>query len=205
MIETSPLVAAAFKEKTPASMREVAETYGALLSSVNKKWTAATDKKSALNADEETLRQVLYAADSPPAAIDACALGEGEQIIVNLVEALQNGSPLDEVDGLYLRNKDGSLVRTRSQKRQRVLSTMSRPAWDLAPIDQYLDKGFMTGVDFGRAREELGVPGRFRIEAAAAIGRIGDKSLLPEVLQASEAPSHRKAVSEFSFEGSFPG
>jgi nitroreductase len=63
----------------------------------------------------------------------------------------------------------------------------------------------MTGVDFGRAREELGVPGRFRIEAAAAIGRIGDKSLLPEVLQAREAPSHRKAVSEFSFEGSFPG
>jgi anaerobic magnesium-protoporphyrin IX monomethyl ester cyclase len=84
-------------------------------------------------------------------AIDACALGEGEQIIVNLVEALQNGSPLEEVDGLYLRNKDSSLVRTRSQKRQRALSTMSRPAWDLAPIDEYLDKGFMTGVDFGRS------------------------------------------------------
>lgn len=84
------------------------------------------------------------------AGIDACALGEGEQIIVNLVEALQTGTALEDVDGLCLR-KDGSTIRTRSQKRQRVLSIMSRPAWDLAPIDQYLDNGFMTGVDFGRS------------------------------------------------------
>ncbi len=63
----------------------------------------------------------------------------------------------------------------------------------------------MTGVDFSRAREVLGVPERFRIEAAAAIGRIGDKSLLPEALQARETPSDRKAVSEFAFEGRFPG
>jgi nitroreductase len=62
----------------------------------------------------------------------------------------------------------------------------------------------MTGVDFARAQEELVVPGRFRIEAAAAIGRIGDKSLLPDTLQAREAPSHRKAVREFTFEGRFP-
>jgi len=62
----------------------------------------------------------------------------------------------------------------------------------------------MTGLDFARARVELGVPERFRIEAAAAIGRIGDKASLPEALQAREAPSHRKAVIEFAFEGRFP-
>ncbi|HEU0040362.1 MAG TPA: DUF1549 and DUF1553 domain-containing protein, partial [Verrucomicrobiae bacterium] len=61
----NPLVAAAFLEKKPASMREVAEVYGKLLVDVDKKWNTATDKKSALNQDEETLKQILYADDSP--------------------------------------------------------------------------------------------------------------------------------------------
>ena len=63
----------------------------------------------------------------------------------------------------------------------------------------------MTGVDFPRARAELGVPDRFRIEAAAAIGRLADKSILPEALQARETPSGRKPIEEFAFEGRFPG
>ncbi len=63
----------------------------------------------------------------------------------------------------------------------------------------------MTGVDFARAREELQVPDRFRIEAAVAIGRAADKSILPETLQAREAPSGRKAITEFAFESRFPG
>lgn len=62
----------------------------------------------------------------------------------------------------------------------------------------------MTGVDFDRARRNLAVPDRFRIEAAAAIGRIADKSILPEALQARELPSGRKSVAEFAFEGAFP-
>jgi len=61
----NPLVAAAFRDKPPASMREVAETYGRLLAGVDKKWSEAADKKSAPNADEEALRQILYAEDSP--------------------------------------------------------------------------------------------------------------------------------------------
>ena len=61
----NPLVAAAFKEKPPASMREVAQRYGKLLSEIDKKWSEATDKKSALNQDEEALKQILYADDSP--------------------------------------------------------------------------------------------------------------------------------------------
>jgi nitroreductase len=59
----------------------------------------------------------------------------------------------------------------------------------------------MTGVDFARARTELGVPERFRIEAAIAIGRRGDKTHLPEQLQAREAPSDRRPVAELVMEG----
>lgn len=61
----------------------------------------------------------------------------------------------------------------------------------------------MSGVDFDRARDELGVPERFRIEAAAAIGRMGDPALLPEQLRGRESPSDRKPVGEFAFAGGF--
>ena len=61
----------------------------------------------------------------------------------------------------------------------------------------------MTGVDFNRARKELSVPDSFRIEAAIAIGRAGDKSRLPPELQAREAPNHRRDLAEFIMEGRF--
>jgi nitroreductase len=61
----------------------------------------------------------------------------------------------------------------------------------------------MTGVDFDRARAELEVPARFRLEAAVAIGRRGDKATLPEALQAREAPSDRRPLDELVFHGRF--
>ena len=61
----------------------------------------------------------------------------------------------------------------------------------------------MTGVDFDRARTELAVPERFRIEAAVAIGRMGDKSVLPEALQSREVPSDRKPVESIARQGNF--
>jgi nitroreductase len=59
----------------------------------------------------------------------------------------------------------------------------------------------MSGVDFDRVRTELAVPERFRVEAAAAIGRIGDPAGLPERMRAREMPSDRKPVGEFAFRG----
>ena len=63
----------------------------------------------------------------------------------------------------------------------------------------------MSGVDFERARDVLAVPERFRIEAAVAIGRIGDPAILSEKLRARETPSDRRPLAETVFEGRFPG
>ncbi|MEO6183757.1 MAG: PSD1 and planctomycete cytochrome C domain-containing protein, partial [Verrucomicrobiota bacterium] len=73
----NPLVEKAFAEKVPNSMRDVAETFGKILADVNRKWSEAADKKSALSKDEEELRQVLYAVDSP-ATIPAGAIVDME-------------------------------------------------------------------------------------------------------------------------------
>ena len=62
----------------------------------------------------------------------------------------------------------------------------------------------MTGVDFAKAREVLEIPERLRIEAAIAVGRLGDKASLPEALQAREVPSDRKPISAFALEGKLP-
>jgi nitroreductase len=62
----------------------------------------------------------------------------------------------------------------------------------------------MTGFDIPRAAAELGVPEGYRVEAALAIGKQGDKSILPEQVQGMEAPNGRNPVSSFAFEGRFP-
>lgn len=61
----------------------------------------------------------------------------------------------------------------------------------------------MTGIEFGRAEQELGIPEDHRLEAAIAIGRKDAKDKLPEKLQEREVPSGRKPVSEFAIAGNF--
>lgn len=62
----------------------------------------------------------------------------------------------------------------------------------------------MTGFDIPRAAVELNVPDDYRVEAAVAIGRIGDKSILPEAVREREKPNSRNPQSDFVFEGGFP-
>jgi nitroreductase len=61
----------------------------------------------------------------------------------------------------------------------------------------------MVGFDKERAARELGVPEGFRVEIAIAIGKKGDKSLLPEALQAREVQSDRVPLRELVAEGHF--
>lgn len=52
----------------------------------------------------------------------------------------------------------------------------------------------MTGVDFEALRAALDVPADWHINAVIAVGKRGDKALLPEGLQAREQPSDRLPV-----------
>lgn len=61
----------------------------------------------------------------------------------------------------------------------------------------------IAGFDRERARAELEVPERFRLEVAVAIGRVGDKTQLPEELQARETRSSRRPLAETVFRGRF--
>jgi nitroreductase len=61
----------------------------------------------------------------------------------------------------------------------------------------------MAGFDVPRTAVELGVPADYRVEAAIAIGRPGDKLILPEPLRAREQPSDRLPLSQLAWEGGF--
>ena len=61
----------------------------------------------------------------------------------------------------------------------------------------------MVGFDRERAFAELGFTEGFRVEAAMAIGKLGDKSKLPESLRSRESPNGRKPLAETVFEGKY--
>lgn len=61
----------------------------------------------------------------------------------------------------------------------------------------------MAGIEHDKIRQGLAVPDLYSIEAGVAIGRAGDKSLLPEGLQAREVHTPRKPLAEFAAEGRF--
>jgi len=82
--------------------------------------------------------------------VNACALGEGEETLLELARALDSGRPLSDVPGLVLRS-DTRLLHTSRRARIRALDAIPPPAWDLLPMEQYLVRGLGYGVRRGRS------------------------------------------------------
>lgn len=61
----------------------------------------------------------------------------------------------------------------------------------------------MAGFENDRARQELGVPDDYSVEAMFAVGHPGDPADLPQELRDREKPSDRKPVAEIIREGRF--
>ena len=59
------------------------------------------------------------------------------------------------------------------------------------------------GFDKAKAREVLGIPEGYELQAAIVIGKRGDKSLLSPSLQEREQPSLRRPLAELIAEGGF--
>jgi flavin reductase (DIM6/NTAB) family NADH-FMN oxidoreductase RutF/nitroreductase len=61
----------------------------------------------------------------------------------------------------------------------------------------------MAGFDAAAMKTALLIPEGFRVDAAAAIGKLGDSTHLPEHLKAREIPSTRNSLADIVFNGAF--
>jgi nitroreductase len=61
----------------------------------------------------------------------------------------------------------------------------------------------MGGIKHDQIRETFAIPEGYRVEAGVAVGRLADKSVLPERYRERELPSQRKPLSDVAFRGKF--
>ena len=79
-------------------------------------------------------------------ALTACALGEGEETINNLVDTLVAGDSLAKVRGIAYFDQDGVYRKTERRLRIRNLDDIPLPSWEEIPIQNYLDAGLGNGT-----------------------------------------------------------
>ena len=82
--------------------------------------------------------------------LDAISLGEGEETLKDIAEAIDSNSSWLNIAGLVIRDND-KFIKTDNRKRLIKLDEIPKPAWDLVPINKYLDLGLSIGVNRGRS------------------------------------------------------
>jgi len=69
--------------------------------------------------------------------VDIACIGEGEQMLVDLIRAVRANTPFDTIKGIaFLR--DGGLVKTPERPFFADINTLPLPAWELFPMDVYM-------------------------------------------------------------------
>jgi anaerobic magnesium-protoporphyrin IX monomethyl ester cyclase len=72
-------------------------------------------------------------------ALNYVVLGEGEETILDLLDALLRGRPPSEVKGIGFRDKDGQIIITNKRPRIKDLSKMPLPPYELFDMGYYID------------------------------------------------------------------
>jgi len=81
----------------------------------------------------------------------ACAFGEGEETLLEVVQAIERGRALDGIAGLMTRDQATTEVPYAApRKRVRALDELPWPDWESVPLRNYLDRGFGHGIGHGR-------------------------------------------------------
>jgi anaerobic magnesium-protoporphyrin IX monomethyl ester cyclase len=91
--------------------------------------------------------------------VDYCVVGEGEETLVELLDAIRDRRPLAEVPGLVTRDANAAVTRTEPRARVADVDSLPLPAWDLFPLEAYLGAGYGFGVDRGRGMPILATRG----------------------------------------------
>ena len=77
--------------------------------------------------------------------IDACIIGEGEETVLELVNAFSKNECIENINGLAFINSDEVVCFTKRRERTMDLLNIPRPSWEGVPIEKYL--GNLCGVN----------------------------------------------------------
>lgn len=91
-------------------------------------------------------------------AIDFCVLGEGELTLIDVASCLHDEEKLREVPGIAF-IRDGKYTQTCPRGRVTDVDRLPYPAWDMFPLDPYLDSHNSHGVYRGRSMAILATRG----------------------------------------------
>jgi len=89
---------------------------------------------------------------------DVVVMGEGDETIINLVQAHEQGRDFTEVQGISF-VRDGSVVLNGLSKRIRNIDKIPIPDWDNFPIMEYINRHQINGINLGRSMPILGTRG----------------------------------------------
>lgn len=71
--------------------------------------------------------------------VDVAVMSEGDITIVDLLNAIKDKAPLNEVKGIYFKS-NGEIIKTPERELIKDLDTLPNINWDLFDIEQYLEK-----------------------------------------------------------------
>jgi len=89
---------------------------------------------------------------------DVVVTGEGEETFVRLLQANERGTPLSEVKGVVYRDGD-SVVNTGLSARQRDVDSIAWPDWESFPLEEYVNRHQINGINLGHSMPLLATRG----------------------------------------------
>jgi len=90
---------------------------------------------------------------------DLVVLGEGEETILHLLDALRDKRTFFEVKGIAFLDGDDKFVSTGLSARRRDVDSIPMPDWDALPIEEYIARHQVNGVNMGRSMPLLATRG----------------------------------------------
>ncbi|MFA5147266.1 MAG: radical SAM protein [Candidatus Omnitrophota bacterium] len=80
--------------------------------------------------------------------VDIAVIDEGETTFRELCAAIERGTDLKAVDGIFFK-ENGAIVKTGPRSRITDLDSLPFPAWDLFPMETYLNNSTQSAATFG--------------------------------------------------------
>lgn len=102
-----------------------------------------------LGGEHATAAAEYVLTSCPP--VKYAALGEGEETIVAFADFLQGRRKIEEVDGVWWRGDDGTIVKNPARTRIRTPDQLPWPAWDMFDLEPFFATGEGHGVERGRS------------------------------------------------------